>query len=60
MEEFNRVKETAKRVLVDQNNNNNNIKVTIDMETNTKTLKFFEHGYSINSAVSGETYFFLN
>ena len=59
MEEFNRAKEAAKRVLVDQNNNNT-IKVTINMETNTKTLKFFEHGYSINSAVSGETYFFLN
>ena len=59
MEEFNRAKEADKKVLVDQNNNNS-IKVTINMETNTKTRKFFDHGYSINSAVSGETYFFLN
>ena len=58
MEEFKIAKEAAKKVLVDQNNNNS-FKVTINMETNTKTLKFFEHGYSINSAVSGETYFFL-
>ena len=53
MEECNRVKKAAKRVLVDQNNNNNNIKVTINMETNTKTLKFFDHGYSNTSSVSG-------
>jgi len=51
MTEFNKDKEAAKRFIEDQKNNN--IKVTLNMESNTKITKVLDHGYSINTSASG-------
>ena len=51
MTEFNKDKEAAKRFIEDQKNNN--IKVTFNMESNTKITKVLDHGYSINTSASG-------